>query len=105
METTRRASRVPLRLSGVPSAFHVAVRTPGAESVEVRDARSLSIATDARETAELCRLITDCGIWVAMRGVWYTSAAHGAVELAAALERFAEALTRYASRAVGRSIQ
>jgi len=87
-----------LRIGGLGAAFHVGVQRPGADQIEVRDARSLGAAVDAAQTTELCRVIVDHGIWVAMRGVWYTGAAHGHRELDEVLDRLDRAFGAFAAR-------
>lgn len=78
---------VPLRVEGLPVAFHVSFG-----EAEVTDYRSLQQLDLARYT-DLAKALVDHGIWVAGRGVWYVSAAHGPAELEAALTRFKAALT------------
>ena len=81
---------VGLRVQGLPMAFHVSF---GPEAAEVRDYRSVK-ALDAARYRKLAELLWDEGVWVAARGIWYLSAAHGDRELDMTLERVASALRR-----------
>lgn len=78
---------LPLRVQGIPVAFHVSFGEG-----EVTDYRSLQ-KLDLAGYAQLAVELVKHGIWVASRGVWYVSAAHGPSELDAALTRFKSALT------------
>lgn len=81
------AHGIPLRVKGLPMAFHVSFG-----EVEVTDYRSLQ-KLDLARYAKLAAQLVRHGIWVARRGVWYVSAAHGPSELDTAVTRFKEALT------------
>lgn len=81
---------VELRIEGLPAAFHVTIG-----SGEVHDARSLAAIGGTAGYARLADLLVAHGVWVAARGVWYTSAAHGTRELTAVLERADAALGAY----------
>jgi glutamate-1-semialdehyde 2,1-aminomutase len=81
---------VGLRVQGLPMAFHVSF---GPEAADVTDYRSLQ-ALDAARYRKLAELLWDEGVWVAARGIWYLSAAHGDRELETTLERVAAALRR-----------
>jgi glutamate-1-semialdehyde 2,1-aminomutase len=52
----------------------------------VYDFRDLQ-ALDLARYNTLSRKLMEQGVWVAGRGIWYVSAAHGDAELTAALER------------------
>ncbi|WP_152362319.1 aspartate aminotransferase family protein [Microlunatus speluncae] len=80
---------LPLRVQGLPAAFHVGF---GAGDGPVRDYAGLT-ALDLHRYADLVPILVDHGIWVAPRGIWYVSAAHGDSELTAVLERLDAALT------------
>ncbi|WP_197683693.1 aspartate aminotransferase family protein [Jiangella alkaliphila] len=80
---------VPLRAAGLPAAFHVSFGD--ADVVDYRTLQQLDLA----RYEDLAEALVDNGVWVAPRGVWYVSAAHGAVELDAALTRFGKALTEW----------
>jgi glutamate-1-semialdehyde 2,1-aminomutase len=84
---------VPMRIGGLPAAFHVSFGDP--EAV-VSDYRSLQ-KLDLTSYEEFAELLVDHGIWVAPRGVWYVSAAHGPAELDETLIRFGKALTSWLS--------
>jgi glutamate-1-semialdehyde 2,1-aminomutase len=77
----------PLRVQGVPAAFHVSLGDPA----PVRDLRTLNTLDLARYAAFATRL-ADHGLWLAQRGIWYVSAAHGDKELADTVERIESAL-------------
>ncbi len=73
---------LPLRVAGLPMAFHVSFGD--ADVTDYRTLQQLDLARYERLAASL----VDHGIWVAGRGVWYVSASHGPHELEAALARF-----------------
>ena len=81
---------VPLRVEGVPAAFHASFGDAG----PVYDHRDLARLDHARYAA-FARELARAGVWVAGRGIWYVSAAHGQRELAAALERVDAALAGF----------
>jgi glutamate-1-semialdehyde 2,1-aminomutase len=81
---------LPLRVAGLPMAFHASFAEG---DVEVRDFRDLG-ALDLDRYRAFARTLAEHGVWVAGRGIWYVSAAHGDRELDAALERVEEAVTR-----------
>ncbi|MGH3029558.1 MAG: aspartate aminotransferase family protein [Gaiellaceae bacterium] len=78
---------VPLRIQGFPAAFHVSF----GDDVEVWDFRDLQ-ALDRDRYQRLARRLVDDGVWVAGRGIWYLSTAHGDHELEITLERTRAAL-------------
>jgi glutamate-1-semialdehyde 2,1-aminomutase len=73
---------LPLRLQGFPAAFHASFGDPG----EITDYRGLR-GRDAAPYRRLANRLVEQGIWVARRGIWYVSAAHGAREVEITLER------------------
>jgi glutamate-1-semialdehyde 2,1-aminomutase len=79
----------PLRIQGVPGAFHASVADSG---VEVRDFRDLA-RLDAGAYLELVDRMIASGIWLSGRGIWYVSAAHGQDEVEVTLDRCREAFT------------
>ncbi|WP_129670116.1 aspartate aminotransferase family protein [Phytoactinopolyspora endophytica] len=81
------AHGVPLRVEGLPAAFHMSFG-----DADVTDFRSLQ-RLDLSRYAEFAEELVRHGIWVAPRGIWYVSASHGSVELDAALTRFEKTLT------------
>ncbi|KAA9164936.1 aspartate aminotransferase family protein [Amycolatopsis acidicola] len=83
---------LPLRVVGLPQAFHVSFG-----DAEVTDYRTLQ-QLDLARYEDLAGTLIDHGLWVAGRGVWYVSAAHGQKELDAALTRFDKALASWTSR-------
>ncbi|WP_053205580.1 aspartate aminotransferase family protein [Jiangella muralis] len=80
---------IPLRAAGLPAAFHVSFGD--ADVVDYRTLQELDLA----RYEELAEELVGHGVWVAPRGVWYVSAAHGPGELDAALTRFAKTLTEW----------
>jgi glutamate-1-semialdehyde 2,1-aminomutase len=80
---------LPLHVQGLPMAFHVSFG-----ETDATDLRSLAAFDTARYRALVDRLV-DHGVWVARRGVWYVSAAHGEREVDVALERMDAALTTF----------
>jgi glutamate-1-semialdehyde 2,1-aminomutase len=83
---------IPLSLQGLPVAFHASIGVG-----DVHDAASLARHRDSAAYAELARVLVDHGVWVAGRGVWYTSAAHGDRELEAVVERADAAFAAYSA--------
>lgn len=79
-----------LRIQGVPMAFHA---TFADDDLEVVDYRSLQ-RCDFDRYRRLARRLVDEGVWVASRGVWYVSAAHGDREVEITVGRAAKALER-----------
>jgi glutamate-1-semialdehyde 2,1-aminomutase len=79
---------VPLRVQGLPAAFHVSF---GDANTEVTDYRTLQ-QLDLTRYQTLSLSLISHGIWVSPRGIWYVSAAHGPEELDATLTRFDKAL-------------
>jgi glutamate-1-semialdehyde 2,1-aminomutase len=72
---------LPLHVQGLPMAFHVSFGEHDAT-----DYAGLSRFDMERYRTLVDRLV-DHGVWVARRGIWYVSAAHGEREVAIALER------------------
>ncbi|GHF73296.1 glutamate-1-semialdehyde 2,1-aminomutase [Amycolatopsis bartoniae] len=83
---------LPLRVSGLPQAFHVSFG-----DAEVTDYRTLQ-QLDLARYESLSRVLVDNGIWVTGRGVWYVSAAHGQRELEAVLSRFDKAVSEWVAQ-------
>lgn len=79
---------LPLRVQGFPAAFHVSFGEAGDEVVDLRSLQRL----DAERYRGLAQRLVAAGVWVATRGIWYVSAAHGERELEVTLERAATAL-------------
>ncbi len=79
---------VPLRAQGLGMAFHVSF----GDDDTVHDLRGVRALDLARYRAFADRLV-DHGVWVAGRGIWYVSTAHGDAERDAVLERFDAALS------------
>jgi len=81
--------KAPLRIQGLPVAFHASF----GEEIEVWDYRALA-ALDGEAYRKLAACLIEQGVWVAGRGIWYLSAAHGEREVEATLERAGAALKR-----------
>ncbi|NDL61086.1 aspartate aminotransferase family protein [Phytoactinopolyspora mesophila] len=79
---------VPLRVAGLPAAFHISFGDPNTVVTDHRTLQHLDLA----RYEEFAGMLIDHGIWVAPRGVWYVSAAHGPDELDETLARFDKAL-------------
>ncbi|WP_238008823.1 aminotransferase class III-fold pyridoxal phosphate-dependent enzyme [Dactylosporangium sp. AC04546] len=85
---------VPLHVQGLPAAFHVSFRAEGAPPTDVVDHASLQ-SLDLARYNRFSRTLAAHGIWVAGRGIWYVSAAHGPAELTDTLDRFDRALAAH----------
>lgn len=81
------AASVPLRVRGFPCAFHASFGEDG----DLRDFRTVR-ALDSAAYKQLAMRLVDAGVWVAARGIWYVSAAHGEREVEVTLERAQHAL-------------
>jgi glutamate-1-semialdehyde 2,1-aminomutase len=82
---------IPLRIQGVPGAFHASVT---ATDVEVHDYRDLA-RLDAGSYIKLVDRLIESGIWLSGRGIWYLSTAHGEREISTTLERCREAFAAH----------
>jgi glutamate-1-semialdehyde 2,1-aminomutase len=69
-------------------AFHAAF----GEGVEVWDHNDLR-KLDAERYKRLAGLLVESGVWVAARGIWYLSAAHGDNEIDVTLQRAEDAFS------------
>ncbi len=79
---------IPLRIQGVPGAFHTSVAVA---DVEVNDYHDLALL-DAASYVELVDRFIASGVWLSGRGIWYLSTAHGEHEIEVTLERCGQAL-------------
>lgn len=84
---------LPLRVQGLPMAFHASFGPPDT----VYDYRGLQRLELARY-ADFAATLAHYGVWVAGRGIWYVSAAHGDAELSTTLERVERAMADPAVR-------
>ena len=80
------AHSIPLRVDGLPSAFHVSFGEG-----DVFDLRTLQ-TLDLKRYSLLARELSRHGVWVAARGVWYVSTEHGDRELETTFDRLDAAL-------------
>lgn len=87
-----RSHGLPLRTQGLPMSFHLAF----GDSEPIWDASGLAGFDQARYSA-LSKVLVDHGVWIAGRGIWYVSAAHGERELDAVLERTDRAFAAFAA--------
>ncbi|NED97887.1 aminotransferase class III-fold pyridoxal phosphate-dependent enzyme [Phytoactinopolyspora alkaliphila] len=78
---------VPVRVQGLPMAFHVSFGDPD----QVWDYAGMARLDQVRY-ARFAEVLVDHGVWVAPRGIWYVSAAHSERELEVVLQRFEAAL-------------
>ena len=81
------AHGVPLRVQGIGPAFHVSF----GDDDPVHDFMELQ-RLDLGAYSDFVATLVEHGVWVAGRGIWYVSAAHGDQELTAVLERLDAAL-------------
>jgi glutamate-1-semialdehyde 2,1-aminomutase len=79
---------LPLRIQGLPMAFHVSL---GDDPEPYHDFEGLG-RRDLAAYARLAKTFADHGVWVAGRGIWYVSAAHGPRELEETVARVDRAL-------------
>jgi glutamate-1-semialdehyde 2,1-aminomutase len=84
---------IPLHVQGLPCAFHASLSD---QPAAIRTLDDL-LATDQAAYARLAATLADHGVWVAGRGIWYVSAAHGPSELDMALARIDTAFEAVAS--------
>lgn len=83
---------LPLRVAGPGMAFHMSFLKDGAPAdLEVTDLRVLKTLDNDRYR-RLAQELAAAGIWVAARGIWYVSTAHGESELDQTLDRFRRAV-------------
>jgi glutamate-1-semialdehyde 2,1-aminomutase len=80
---------VPIRLQGLPQAFHACFDTG---TSPVTTYAQLQQFSDQRY-ADFARRLIEAGVWVAYRGIWYVSAAHTDQDVNETIERVDAALT------------
>jgi glutamate-1-semialdehyde 2,1-aminomutase len=80
---------VPIRLQGLPQAFHARFDTGTAPVTTYAQLQQFS---DQRY-ADFARRLIEAGVWVAYRGIWYVSAAHTDQDVNETIERVDAALT------------
>lgn len=73
---------VPLHVQGLPAAFHVSFGETG----DVVDHAGIS-RLDLARYARFAQTLAGRGVWVANRGIWFVSTAHGESEFSDTLER------------------
>ncbi len=82
------AAGVPMRVAGMPMAFHVAYGDPDAPLLTLADLARFDLA----RYQGFARVLERHGLWVAGRGIWYVSTAHTDADIDRTIERFAAAL-------------
>jgi glutamate-1-semialdehyde 2,1-aminomutase len=92
MRDIAKEAGVPLRVAGPGMAFHASFLKPDAPAdLDVTDLRVLK-TLDLERYRKFARKLAESGIWVAGRGIWYVSTAHGDRELDETLSRFRTAI-------------
>jgi glutamate-1-semialdehyde 2,1-aminomutase len=86
------AHGVPLRVQGLPVAFHASF----GDAAPVHDYRGVQRLDQARY-ARFAHALADRGVWVAPRGIWYLSTAHGEAEVERTLARVDQSLGEHAA--------
>lgn len=87
-----RAHGLPVRTQGLPAAFHVSFGDPA----PVHDFAALQ-SLELDRYARFSHVLAAHGVWVAGRGIWYVSAAHGERELDEVLSRVDAAMAAFVS--------
>jgi glutamate-1-semialdehyde 2,1-aminomutase len=72
-----RAAALPLAVRGTPAAFHLSFDPAPTEPQNYRDLDRTNVGA----YHEFSRALIKHGVWVAGRGIWYVSAAHGDAEI------------------------
>jgi len=79
---------IGLHVQGLPMAFHLSLPSRGTDYETYDEMKAI----DRPAYEELCGELLDRGVWVARRGIWYLSTAHGEHDLDELLTRFGSAL-------------
>lgn len=89
---------IPLRLQGPGVAFHASMQSKDPdERVEVvHDLRDM-LKLDNQGYRTFTGLLAEAGVWVARRGIWYLSMAHGEAEVEQTLARVGKAMDDFVS--------
>ncbi|AQT79956.1 hypothetical protein B1R94_12745 [Mycolicibacterium litorale] len=80
---------VPLRLQGLPMAFHARFDDNPEPITRFEQLQEI----DAQRYGRFAIQLIESGIWVASRGIWYVSAAHNDDDIEDTLKRFDAVLT------------
>ncbi|HEV7274874.1 MAG TPA: aspartate aminotransferase family protein [Devosiaceae bacterium] len=92
MREIAKEADVPLRVAGPGMAFHASFLKDGSPAdLDITDLRVLK-TLDLERYRTFAHALASAGIWVASRGIWYVSAAHGRKELDETLSRFRQAI-------------
>lgn len=78
-----RSHRIDLHVQGLPMAFHACFNPSGS----TLDSYDDLLALDAARYGTLATVLIEHGVWVAYRGIWYVSVAHGSADVSETLER------------------
>jgi glutamate-1-semialdehyde 2,1-aminomutase len=74
---------IALHVQGLPMAFHASFNPSGS----TLDSYDDLLALDAARYGTLAMVLIEHGVWVAYRGIWYVSVAHGPADVSETLER------------------
>ncbi|MGO4856312.1 aspartate aminotransferase family protein [Arthrobacter sp. 2MCAF14] len=85
-----RKYELPIRIQGVPMAFHM--RFDDSEA-EITDYEQM-LALDPTRYGEFAEQLIKHGVWVAYRGIWYVSGAHSPADVEETLERIEPVFAR-----------
>jgi glutamate-1-semialdehyde 2,1-aminomutase len=88
LEGLFQAHDVPIRLQGLPQAFHARFDQGTEPVTSYAQLQQL----DADRYAQFARSLIQAGVWVAYRGIWYVSAAHTDRDVEETVERVDAAL-------------
>lgn len=86
---------VALAIQGLPAAFHASIFRSSSDLSPYQDYAQLQRRRNLQAYARLSRLLTEHGVWVAARGIWYVSAAHSRDDVAETLERAGRAMEQF----------
>jgi glutamate-1-semialdehyde 2,1-aminomutase len=86
--------RLPIRLQGLPMAFHARFDTHPEPITSYRRLQQI----DSERYCRFARHLIGCGVWVAARGIWYVSAAHQHEDVEETIKRIDAALSAAPAR-------
>jgi glutamate-1-semialdehyde 2,1-aminomutase len=89
-----RSHRIDLHVQGLPMAFHACFNPSGS----TLDSYDDLLALDAARYGTLAKVLIEHGVWVAYRGIWYVSVAHGPADVSETLERVDAAFGAWMAR-------
>jgi glutamate-1-semialdehyde 2,1-aminomutase len=91
LEGLFQAHDLPVRLQGLPQAFHARFDT----ATEPVTTYAQLQRSDSHRYAEFARQLIQAGVWVAYRGIWYVSAAHTDHDVDETIKRVDAAITAH----------